>query len=64
MYLRKNIILCYYIINMYFTIGIDALSNPQIHKLLSGGSVRVKKGRHHNVHLSGEQVKKKESQKY
>jgi hypothetical protein len=43
---------------MYQQVGLHALSNPQISKLLSGKPVRVKKGTHHKAGLSAEHVKK------
>lgn len=43
---------------MYHQVGLHALSNPQIHKLLSGHPVRIKKGSHHTAHLSAEHTKK------
>jgi hypothetical protein len=43
---------------MYHQVGLHALSNPQISKLLSGKPVRVKKGTHHKAALSTEHVKK------
>jgi len=42
----------------YIAHGIEALSKSQIGKLLKGGSVRVKHGRHHTIHLSEEHGKK------
>ena len=43
---------------MYQQVGLHALSNPQISKLLSGKPVRVKKGVHHKAALSAEHMKK------
>jgi hypothetical protein len=43
---------------MYHQVGLHALSNPQISKLLSGKPVRVKHGTHHSASLSTEHVKK------
>lgn len=43
---------------MYQQVGLHALSNPQINKLLSGKPVRVKKGTHHKAALSAEHMKK------
>ena len=43
---------------MYHKVGIDSLTNAQIAKLLSGGSVRVRHGSKHTIALSAEQHKK------
>jgi hypothetical protein len=43
---------------MYHQVGLHALSNPQISKLLSGKPVRVRHGTHHKASLSTEHVKK------
>ena len=43
---------------MYHQVGLHALSNPQINKLLAGQPVRVKHGSHHTAHLSAEHTKK------
>ena len=43
---------------MYHQVGLHALSNPQINKLLSGQPVRIKKGTHHKASLSAEHTKK------
>lgn len=43
---------------MYHPVGIQALSKPQVSKLLKGQPVRVKKGTHHKIHVSAEQHKK------
>lgn len=43
---------------MYHKIHVDKLSNAQISKLLNGGRIRVKAGRHHAIHVSSEQHKK------
>ena len=43
---------------MYHQVPIEKLSRPQILKLLKGERVRVKHGKHHNVHVSEEHAKK------
>ena len=43
---------------MYQQVGLHALSNAQINKLLSGQPVRIKKGQHHKASLSQEHTKK------
>jgi hypothetical protein len=43
---------------MYSQVGLHALSNAQINKLLSGQPVRIKKGQHHKASLSAEHTKK------
>ena len=42
----------------YHPINIQALSKPQIHKLLKGGSVRVKCGTSHEIHVDTKQYKR------
>ena len=42
----------------YAHVGIDALSHPQIKKLLEGGRVKVKLGRTHKIHMTHEHHKK------
>jgi len=42
----------------YHQVGLHALSNPQINKLLAGHPVRVKHGSHHTASLSAEHTKK------
>jgi len=41
---------------MYHHITIAKLSKPQVHKLLKGENVRIKKGSHHKVHLTSNQL--------
>ena len=41
---------------MYHHITIAKLSKPQVHKLLKGENVRIKKGSHHKVHLTSHQL--------
>lgn len=42
----------------YAQVGIEALSRPQINKLLSGGRIRIKHGSHHKIHITHEHHKK------
>ena len=42
----------------YHPTGIQQLSQPQIHKLLSGGRIRVKLGHAHKIHITHEHHKK------
>lgn len=42
----------------YHPIGIEQLSHAQIHKLLSGGRIKVKGGKHHQIHVTAEHHKK------